>query len=74
MSECRSCDAPVIWAVHIGTGKVAPIDVDPVEGGNVMLMVDEDVTRYRIIKPEDQADERHTNHFATCPDGGLVHR
>lgn len=53
---------------------MAPIDVDPVEGGNVMLMVDEDVTRYRIIKPEDQADERHTNHFATCPDGGLVHR
>lgn len=74
MDECRTCRAPVIWSEHELTGNLAPIDAKPVEGGNVVLMVDEDATRYRVLSKN--ADGKlfgaqgntHTNHFATCPD------
>ncbi len=73
MSQCRSCDAPIVWAVHVTTGSLAPIDEEPTEGGNVVLTDDAMGIRYRVLgEPADEA-ELHTNHFATCPDA-TTHR
>ena len=75
MSQCKSCNALIVWAVHTTTGSVAPIDVDPTEGGNVILTTDEiGVTRYRVFTKleaethTDPAHRSHRSHFATCPD------
>ena len=79
MSQCKSCDAPIVWAVHTTTGSVAPIDKEPTEGGNVVLTADEiGVTRYRVLtKPAEdtftEAETFHTSHFATCPNA-TTHR
>jgi len=68
-TTCRSCDAEVLWLVHEGTRKRAPIDARPVEGGNVLPNVDEG-TYVTIGLPEERAaypGQLHTNHFQTCP-------
>lgn len=80
MSECKSCDAPIVWAVHATTGSFAPIDKEPTEGGNVALKTDEmGVTRYRVLtKPAEETftevETFHTSHFATCPDSAAHRR
>lgn len=70
MARCNSCPAEVLWLAHITTGKTAPIDAEPAEGGNIE--VSPATGKYRIVP----ADERpalagllHTNHFVTCPEG-----
>ncbi len=73
MDECRTCRAPVIWSEHERTGKLAPIDAAPVEGGNIVLMDDAAPIRYRVLSMDadrsfDAQGITHTNHFATCPD------
>jgi uncharacterized protein involved in high-affinity Fe2+ transport len=68
---CRSCDAPVMWLENETTGKRAPIDREPTEGGNIEI--DQAAGRYRVLLELErpQAQERgaplHMNHFATCP-------
>lgn len=63
---CRSCNAEVVWLVHERTGKRAPIDAAPADGGNVA--VDLEAGTYRIVRKRDElaAGGLHTNHFATC--------
>lgn len=72
MSQCRSCDASIVWAVHTATGSLAPIDKEPTEGGNIILTTDEmGVIRYHIftkLEAETHTDPAHRSHFATCPD------
>ena len=66
-AECRSCKAPVYWAVTTA-GNRMPVDVDQVPGGNVEL-VDRSAADplARIVKPE-PAVERYRSHFVSCPD------
>ncbi len=67
MSNCRSCNAPIVWATHEHTGKAAPIDAEPDDTGNIVMENGE----YRLIPVEDQdahTGRLHLNHFATCPD------
>ena len=74
MSRCKSCDAPIIWAVHVTTGSTAPIDQEPTEGGNIILTTDELGTRYRLSTDQAlEAGDAHTSHFAECPDA-TTHR
>lgn len=68
---CRSCDAPVIWATHVRTGKRAPIDAEPDNRGNVILTG----TTYTVEANADrraalvlEGVELRTNHFQTCAD------
>jgi len=38
VSVCRSCDAPVRWAVVAASNKRMPLDPDPDPEGNVILL------------------------------------
>jgi hypothetical protein len=69
---CRSCGAPVIWAHHEQSGKAAPIDAEPSDAGNVVLLPPDifGAPRYRVLGPASvglEAGPRHTSHFMTCP-------
>jgi hypothetical protein len=35
-AECRSCGAPIRWAVSQASGKRIPLDVEPVDDGNIV--------------------------------------
>lgn len=66
---CRSCSAPIIWAVHEKTLKEAPINAEPSADGNVQLIPREGgLPRYRVLKVADRFGKTglHTSHFATC--------
>lgn len=68
LEHCRSCQAPIYWLKHAGTGKAAPIDAAPAPGGNCLL--DRAGGTYRLIAAPNRATfagQLHTNHFATCP-------
>lgn len=71
-TPCRSCGAPVIWARHQLTGREMPIDAEPVTGGTITIEPDMfGAPSYWIAAgtPPPGA-ERHTSHFATCPNAG----
>lgn len=67
MSICRDCKAAIIWAEHAGTGRRAPINAEPEEGGNILLLG----AGYIIITAEQaeayKGGDAHISHFATCP-------
>jgi hypothetical protein len=67
---CRSCGAEVVWLVHEGTGKPAPIDAEPNPAGNVVRVGESGY----LIAPAARGDaeliprKRYMPHFASCPD------
>lgn len=81
-AHCRWCPAEVMWLESSATGKLAPIDTDPVPGGNVLVHRDTAgrvLGTYSVIGAEERglfdateavdADARptlHLNHWATC--------
>ena len=67
--ECRSCKAPIRWAIT-AKGKRMPLDPDPNEDGNVTLKLVEGVWHATVHgnPAEIRADaKRFISHFATCP-------
>lgn len=70
--ECsnKKCRAPIFWLNHERTGKPAPIDREPVKGGNITI--DPKEGTYRIVpKAERELSPNrklHMNHFVTCPE------
>lgn len=77
MNTCRSCHAKIVWAVTPG-GKRMPVDAAPVDDGNVLLDRRQDPPLATVIGggPQlwDEPGERHTSHFATCPDSDAHRR
>lgn len=74
--NCRSCDAPIVWARTLG-GRTMPVDAEPSPAGNIELNVRQGFVRAAVHTSQDLAslfDEAntpavmHTSHFATCPD------
>jgi hypothetical protein len=71
---CRSCKAPIRWAITAG-GHLMPIDPVPVPDGNLRLEQvaggDVQVPRVRVVPPawRTQADagQLYRPHFASCP-------
>ena len=73
-AKCRSCGAPIIWAVNDRTKKRAPIDAEPVEDGPVYFTHDPGDggdPEYRVLTKAERAPgvpgPLYTNHFQTCP-------
>lgn len=64
MSHCRSCNAPIIWALT-ETGRQMPIDERPDPKGNLELYRSGTSVRVRVTMP---GQGRHRPHFATCPE------
>jgi hypothetical protein len=69
-TRCRSCGAPVIWAVST-LGRKLPVDASPDTDGQWWLTTDDaratqpNFRRVDLYTPEDTP--RYTSHFATCP-------
>lgn len=72
-SLCRSCGASIIWAVT-STGRKMPLDAQPVPSsvktGRFRLTLGPDDSVLAQFVPayaEDDAEDLHLSHFATCP-------
>lgn len=69
MAACRSCGESIIWRTTPG-GKPMPLDPEPVDHGNVIVLDDR---RCRVVggaAAEDhkrEGGELYVSHFATCP-------
>lgn len=63
MSECRSCGAPITWAIT-DNGKRIPLDAEPAPNGNLILV--DGVARTPRID-DDVPFLQYVSHFATCP-------
>jgi hypothetical protein len=64
--QCLLCGAPIIWRDHETTGRAMPIDPEPDDAGNVVLL---DRGRYRMLPLSERApgQVRYTSHMGTCP-------
>ncbi len=63
--RCRTCKAQVIW-VKTEKGRSMPVDVDPVDGGNIMLMEHYGQPPIaRMVAPVEGV-KCYVSHFATC--------
>jgi hypothetical protein len=62
------CSEPVLWLRHETTGRTAPIDPEPVEGGNIAIVGSGEHRMYRIVPAPERVGKLHTNHWATCSD------
>jgi hypothetical protein len=89
MARCQACARPVLWLPNSKTGRVAPVDVDPIDGGNVELCTREvdgmgaGERAYRVLTKRELGQgpsmfeptpDRYTLHFATCPDAAHFRR
>ena len=64
--RCLLCGAAIIWRDHETTARAMPIDAEPNDAGNVVLL---DKGRYRMLPLSERApgQVRYTSHMATCP-------
>jgi hypothetical protein len=84
MASCRSCKAEIRWA-FTEQGKRMPLDVDPREDGNLIVVgrregEDGAVPIVRSLKKGEgdltlfEPPLRYVSHFATCPDAAQHRR
>lgn len=66
MSRCRSCAAEITW-VKTTAGKMIPLDVEPVDQGNIVLVDGRAVVTGQATLLGDEGP-RYVAHFVTCPD------
>ena len=79
MTTCRSCSAPILWAVTIA-GRIMPLDAEPNPDGNVVptgkrgrtragsaIEVRVEAARQQTLDVDDPI-VRYMPHHATCPD------
>ena len=77
-ATCRSCHAPIAWAVT-ANGKSMPVDAEPAEDGNVVLE-DGVVLRATVLGPlevpaaHEAGQALHRAHHSTCPDAASWRR
>lgn len=81
-STCRSCKAPIVWAVtEAREGKAAkpiPLDADPdnpkkaarFENGNLVFTRARDGEGRWIVRYVKAGPNLHRSHFASCPNRG----
>lgn len=81
MSICKGCGASIDW-VHTKSGKMMPIDEEPVmviegDGRNVFVTDEGDTITGRRALPEEENRElpvAFVPHWATCPAAGVFRR
>ena len=65
MPNCRSCNAPIIWA-RTASNKLMPLDAEPTVLGNCVLE-NGVVTVLGLGDAVPQNAPIYRSHFATCP-------
>lgn len=73
-SQCRSCHAPIVWAIT-NTGRRMPVDAEPAENGTLVLY--ESTPGEVHVAPASEHPtivDRHVSHFATCPNAAQHRR
>jgi hypothetical protein len=73
VSVCRSCQAPIVWAVT-DAGRAMPVDAEPVEDGNLILEYPTLAGAPRLVRTVEAGTGTHVSHFATCPDAAQHRR
>jgi hypothetical protein len=79
-ATCRSCNAPVIWARSASSGRLMPVDREPVDGGNVLVTRGPSGFTATVVGKQPQPNlfgddgPRYTSHFATCPNADTHRR
>lgn len=71
---CKSCGAPITFALSEESGKVNVMDRDPVPSGNAMYLPDGRIRFHRKAAPLPEDAERYQSHYATCPDAAAIRR
>lgn len=79
-ARCRSCRAPILWAVT-ADGESMPVDPHPATNGNVLLTRQGGRLIAGVLSRKDAARKRatravplHLSHFATCPNADTHRR
>lgn len=71
--HCRSCGAPIVWGINVGTRKPMPVDAEPSSRGNVSRYDAADGPRLVVLNATKASAMRaagqslYLSHFATCP-------
>lgn len=71
MSQCRACEAPILFARTV-TGKLMPVDAVPVADGTLIL--DGATVRHATFSDRDAGRPLYVSHFATCTEAPLFRR
>lgn len=71
ISQCRSCHKRIIWTTNVSSGKRTPVDAEPVEQGNIILVSGNDGPESRVLTHDELAKRAtrsglYVSHFATC--------
>jgi len=73
-TSCKSCGALIVWATS-DTGKAMPVDVEPSEGGTIVLHGTDPNPIFRVLrKGEKYAGMLYRSHFSTCPNAARHRR
>lgn len=69
--RCRSCAAPIVWAITAAKGNRMPLDPEPVPDGNVWIIEHPEhgqpVIGVALQRSDIPADiETYVSHFVTC--------
>jgi hypothetical protein len=72
MSQCRSCNAEILWCITDKNGAKMPLDLEANREGywvKVELKPNGDKIVHRLNREEQGTDTRtrYTSHFETCP-------
>lgn len=63
--RCRSCRAPILWAVT-EKGRRIPLDPEPRADGNLVLHVQAMGSPLAVFAGSGHVGIRYVSHFATC--------
>lgn len=70
--NCRSCGAGIRWALT-ESGKRMPLDLKPVDGGNVQLVHHDGTTTARVVAAKPGV-RLYRSHFSSCPNANQHRR
>lgn len=62
--RCRACNAEIEWVLTEG-GKRMPLDVEPRDDGNLLIVSNHGSTP--VVRYVTAGDGNRVSHFATCP-------
>lgn len=67
MTRCKTCLAPIFYAIVASTGKLIPINAEPSIDGNVIIREGNNSGKsYAKVTKKEDPEAIYVSHFATC--------